>query len=69
MSHVVYKINCPVEVCKLPKPYYKGQSQNLIGRRMTEHLQNGAMKNHMRNIHRNILTSPEITKNVSCKRW
>ena len=33
---------------------------------MTEHLQNGAMKDHMRNIHRNILTRTEIIKNVSC---
>ena len=27
------------------------QTQNSISRRMTEHLQNGALKNHMRNIH------------------
>ena len=52
MSHVVYKIDCPVEDCELPKPYYIGQTQNSISRRMTEHLQNGAMKDHMRNIHR-----------------
>ena len=31
---------------------------------MTEHLKNGAMKDHMRNIHRHILTRPEIIKNV-----
>ena len=33
---------------------------------MTEHLQNGAMKDHIRNIHRNILTRTEIIENVSC---
>ena len=33
---------------------------------MTEHLQNGAMKYHVINIHINILTRPEIIKNVSC---
>ena len=27
-SHVVYKINCPVEDCELPKPYYIDQTQN-----------------------------------------
>ena len=32
---------------------------------MTEHIQNGAMKDHMRNIHRNILTRKEVIKNVS----
>ena len=66
MSHVVYKINCPVEDCELPKPYYIGQTQNSISRRMTEHLQNGSMKDHMINSHKNILTRPEIVKNVSC---
>ena len=33
---------------------------------MTEPLQNGAMKDHMRNVHRNILIKSEIVKNVSC---
>ena len=33
---------------------------------MTEHLQIVAMKDHMRNIHRNILTRPKIIKNVYC---
>ena len=33
---------------------------------MGEHIQNGALKNHMRNIHRNILTKPEIVENFSC---
>ena len=33
---------------------------------MTEHLQNGAMKDHVRNIHRNILKKTKIIKNVFC---
>ena len=33
---------------------------------MTEHLQNGSMKDHMINSHKNILKRPEIVKNVSC---
>ena len=43
-----------------------GQRQHPISRRMTEHLQNGATRDHMRNIHINILTRLEIIKNVSC---
>ena len=31
------------------------QTQNSISRRMTEHLQNGALKDHVKNSHRNIL--------------
>ena len=42
------------------------QTQNSNSRRITKDLQNSAMKNHMRNIHRKILTRPEITRNVSC---
>ena len=66
MSQVIYKINCPVEDCELPKSYYISQTQNSISRIMKEHLQNGAMKDYVRNIHRNILTRLEIIKNVSC---
>ena len=33
---------------------------------MTEHLQNSALKVHMRNIHRNILKRLEIVKIISC---
>ena len=62
MSRVVYEINCPVENCELPNSNYIGQMQNSISRRMTEHLQNGAMKDHMRNIYINILTITEIVK-------
>ena len=64
--HIVHKTNCPVEDYELPKLYYIGQTQNSSSRRMTEHLQNGAMKCQKRNIHRNILTRLEIIKNVSC---
>ena len=54
-----------MEDCEFPKPNYIGQIQNSINRRMTEHLPNGAMKDHMRNIHRGILTRSEIIKIVS----
>ena len=47
-----------VEDCELSNPYCT--SQNSISRRMTEHLQNVVMKDHMRNIHRNTLTRSKI---------
>ena len=53
MSYLTYKINCFVKDCKIPKPYYIGQTKNSISR--TEHLQNGALKDHMWNIHKDIL--------------
>ena len=33
---------------------------------MTEHLPNGALKDHLRNGHIDILSKPEIVKNVTC---
>ena len=66
MSYVVHKIDCPVEDCELPNPYYIGQIKISISRRITKHIQNGVAKDHIRNIHRNILTRSEIVKNVTC---
>ena len=37
---------------------------DITSRRMTEHIQNGAMKDHMRNFYRNILTRTEMNKNI-----
>ena len=39
---------------------------DITSRRMTEHIQNGAMKDHMRNFYRNILTRTEMNKNICC---
>ena len=62
MYHVVNKINCVVEDFEFCKPYYIGQTKKSINRKMTEHHQNGVLKDRMRNI----LTRPELGKNVSC---
>ena len=63
-SHVVYKINCPSEDCELPNPYYVGQTQNTVSLRLTGHLQNSAIKEHMINQHRTNLTRNQLEKNV-----
>ena len=64
MSHaVLYKIMYPVEDSELSKPYYICKTQNSISKRMTKHLQNGTLKNNMKNSHRNFLTRSEIVKN------
>ena len=66
MSHVIFKINWSVEDCELCKPYYIGQTKNSIIKKMTKILQNGALKDHMRNNKINISTRQEIVKDVSC---
>ena len=68
MSHVVYKINWLVEDCELPKLYYIGQVkrkiQSVEWQIISKMVQN--MKDHIRNIHRNVLTRSEIVENPSC---
>ena len=66
MSYIVKdKSSSAVEDCEPPKLYYLGQTQNSISRRITEFLQNGALKDHMRKIHRKNLTRSEIVKIAS----
>ena len=62
MFDVLQEIDCPVEDCELLKAYYIGQTQNSISRRMTEHLQNGVLKDYVRNSHINNLTRLELLK-------
>ena len=64
MFHVVYMINLPVEDCELPT--YIGHKQNSISRKMTVHLQNCALKDHLIYNHKNILTRLKIIQNDSC---
>ena len=45
-SHVVYKIFCPSEDCKLPNSYYFRQTQNVVNVRLTGHIQNSAIKTY-----------------------
>ena len=63
-SHVVYSISSLREDCVLPKSYYIGQTQNTMSLRLTDHLQNGAIKDHMRNCHQKILSRKELENNA-----
>ena len=54
-SHVVYCISCPRQDYVLPKSYFVGQTQNTMNLRLTGHLQNGAIKEYMRNCHQKYL--------------
>ena len=45
----------PKKDCVLPKSYYVRQTQNTMSLRLTGHLQNRAIKEHMRNFHQKIL--------------
>ena len=51
-----------MEDCEFPKSYYIGQTQDLISGRMTEHFQNGVLKDYMINNYNNIITRPRTKR-------
>ena len=66
MFHEVNKRNCQVEYSKLHKTHWIGQTRNSTSRRMSEHLQNGALKELSINDRENVLTGTDNVKKFSC---
>ena len=51
-TNVVYEYNCNEEDCALlPKVSYIGMTSTTMSRRITMHLQNGAIKDHLNSKH------------------
>ena len=50
-SWTVYKIICPVEDCTLRNPFYLGHTRNTIETRLRNHVQSGAVKEHVMSAH------------------
>ena len=46
-TNVIYKFNCPNEDCMLRSVNYVGSTSTTLSRRLTMHLGNGAIKDHM----------------------
>ena len=57
-DHVVYEHTCTIEGCG-PQTYI-GMTCTTLSRRLTCHLQNGAIKQHHSNLHRTIPTRKEL---------
>ena len=65
MSHVIYEIKCPRGDYVLPNPSYIGQTRNTLKTRLTQHRQNGAIVEHMTNVHNNTtLTLEDLADKV-----
>ena len=50
-TNVVYKFKCPEEDCKLLNADYIGVTTTTLSRRITMHLQNGAIRKHFEDTH------------------
>jgi len=48
----IYKYKCHVEDCELRNPTYVGQTRNTIRKRLEQHCNDGAIKEHLQNSHK-----------------
>jgi hypothetical protein len=64
-SNVVYKINCPVENCESPNPYYIGYTECTLTKRLTFHAQSGGPKEHCAQKHNMSLNRNQLIENTS----
>ena len=63
-SNVLYEIKCPVGACNALNVSYLGQTTNQLTRRITEHIANGAVKDHYNKIHNKTVTRSDIINNI-----
>lgn len=65
MTNVVYKFCCPIEDCRLHSVGYIGATTTSLSRRLTMHLQEGTLKEHMTEQHGIPLTRKHLTQNTT----
>ena len=64
-TNVIYKYKCPDRDCYLKNNFYIGFTNCKLTRRLTMHLQKGAIKTHEHCAHKSKLTREKITENTS----
>ena len=64
-TNVVYKFTCPLEGCRPQADHYIGVTTTTLSRRLTMHLQQGAIKQHMHDKHNTELTRKTLVQNTS----
>ena len=65
-TNVVYEYKCPSEDCPLPpNSTYIGYTQCTLSRRLTLHLQDGAIQNHSMDCHDKRISRASIVENTS----
>ena len=63
-TNVIYQYNCPNEDCMLQNINYIGSRTTTLSRRLTMHLNNGAINDHTLSVHRSSLTRLNIVDNT-----
>ena len=64
-TNVIYKFICPNEECSLrPNVNYIGNTITTLNRRLTMHLNNGAIKYHMATTHNSVLNRELLVDNT-----
>ena len=60
MTNLIYKHTCQNEDCRPPVTSYIGMTRTKLTRRLTYHLQSGAIKKHYQEVHGVRLTREEL---------
>ena len=63
-TNVIYEFTCPVEDCHLSENKYIGFTKCTLSRRLTNHLQNGSIKDHDTNCQNLKLNRTKIVENT-----
>ena len=68
-TNVIYNFNCNIDDCALlPNVNYIRMTRTTLSRRLTMHLQNGNIKDHMRDAHNRIITREQLVGNTKILR-
>ena len=63
-SWTVYKYSCPREDCELPNPSYIGQTRNTLRKRLEQHCNDGAIKEHLHKKHKIDINQDHLEANT-----
>ena len=63
-ANVVYQFTCPFEGCKLQTSNYIGFTRTTLSRRLTYHMNNGAIKQHIYQCHQSALDRETLVSNT-----
>ena len=60
----IYKYSCPREDCELPNPTYIGKTRNTLRKRLQQHCNDGAIKEHNSEYHKTDTTQEDLEANT-----
>ena len=63
-TNLIYEYNCNIDECERQTNSYVGMTTTTLSRRLTMHLQSGAPKKHLLQVHSKILTREMLVNNT-----